>query len=421
MRRVRLIGLSAGLVVAAVAAPGDATVRGGTPFHAARAFVGSAEAYPMQAAPGTQETEVSARPAATKAVASNPPADAFARAAAADLGLAEAYFGQQGPSANADTATAGQDHDVVVDESGSHLEAHADPAPVARASATGSATGPEPRTSGSVASASAADGSGERLVATVEAEVHDLALGALFIGSGRFDARVEVDGRPGGARGEGVVRTSDATFAGVPVTIGSDGIHVDEARVPAALVPTATAQVQEAFNRGGYADIRVVQPAVEVAEDGTSARVSGGGVHVFLTNNDPNERYFTGYTLLGGTARALLGGEVAIPTPDRDPGTVIGPPAATPSRPVGGRPPSPSAPVVGGEPGAASVAAGELAYEEGAARVSLPVPWPGWVWLVVVLAALWIAAGALRVGPLRPARERLDAARDGFADRYLRG
>jgi hypothetical protein len=384
------------------------------PVHVGRAFTVRAEAYPVESAPGTRETEVAVRQLSTVAQASNPPPDAFARATANDMGLAEAYVGQQGPSADADTATAGGQPDVVVEEGGSRLEAHVEPAPRARADAAGNTA------SGTGSSTSTADGAGEELVATATAEINDVVIGPLVIGSGRFDATATANGQPGGATASGVVRTSDATFADIPVTIGSDGLQLDESRVPDALVGPSTAALQQAFSEGGYADIRVVQPRVEVAEDGSSASVSGGGVYVFLTNNSPTERYFVSHTLLGGSVEVSFGGELAVPSAapaavPAEPATVDGPAApagASDPTPVAG----PAAP-----PAAAPPAAPDLAYDAAGRRVTLPVVWPGWIWFVVAIGIAWAAAGVLRLPFAAGARARLRHAGDGFADRYLRG
>lgn len=411
------------LLLVGVGPSSRAAAVSGEPVHLGRAFTARAEAYPMESAPGTRDTEVPVRPAATRAVASNPPVDAFARAAAADLGLAEAYLGQQGPSADADTATEDGDDDVVVDDGSSHMEAHVDGSPRASANATGSAAGGDPGSSGTVASASAADGAGARLVASAEAEVHDLAIGLLILGSGRFEARAEIDGTPGGGRAEGFIRTSDATFAGIPITLGAEGVQVDESRVPDPLLRSATAAIQEAFAPGGYADIRVVQPTVEVAEDGTSARVYGGSVRLYLTNNDPAERYFFSYTLLGGTAEVVLGGALSQPTPDRLPTVVTvpaPPPAALDTATVPAVVSTPTADSAGSA-GSPATPTPELAFVAGTERVSLRVPWPGWVWVLVLVAGAWATAGALRLPPLAPTKHRLDSLVNDVADRYLRG
>lgn len=421
MSKARLVVTVVGLLVTLAGPSGHAAVGAGPPVHVARAFTVRAEAYPMESAPGTQDTEVAARPAATRAVASNPPVDAFARAAAADLGLAEAYVGRQGPSADADTATEGDDDDVVVDDGGSHMEVHVDPAPKASADATGSAAHGDPGRSGTVASASTADGSAARLVATAQAEFHDLAIGPFLLGSGRFEGRAEIDGTPGSGRAEGFIRTSDATFAGIPITLGADGVRVDERRVPDPLLGEATAAIQEAFAPGGFADIRVVQPKVEIAPDGTSARVYGGAVRLYFTNNDPVERYFFSYTLLAGTAEVVLGSALSQATPDRAPTT-----AAAPSRPPN-TPATTADPAVASTPiarpaGSPAAPSPELAVVTGTERVSLRTPWSAWAWVVVLPLALgWATAGALRLPPLATTKRRLDDVVDDLADRYLRG
>jgi len=402
------------VVVAAGSSSGAGAVVSG-PVHVARSFTVAGEAYPMESAPGSQQTTIEGRPASTRATVSNPPVDAFARAAAADLGLAEAYVGQQGPSADADTATEGDDDDVVIDEGGSHLEAHVDPSPTATAIAVGSAAAGDPATSGSMSSASSADGSGATMVATAQAEIHDFRAGALVIGSGRFDARAAIDGLPGGAVASGSIQTSDATFGGIPIVIGADGVRVDESQVPDPMLRQATAAIQEAFSPGGYMDLRVVQPKVEVAADGTSARVYGGGVRVYMTNNDPAERYFFSYTLLGGSAETVLGGALAQPTPDRP--EVIAAPAPPPMAFAGA---PPAAPPAATAPAQLAVVP-DLVFATGDEAVALPGVWPGWPWVLAAIVAGWTAIGALQLPPLARSKLRLHLLLDGLADRYLRG
>lgn len=421
MTRARAaVGLTLAAVVALVTAPGGSAAPAvAPPVHVARAFTARAEAYPMESAPGSRNTTVAVRQASTKATSSNPPVDAFARATAADLGLAEAYLGQQGPSADADTATAGDDDDVVVEESGSRMEVHVDPSPSSWASATGNASGSADQgTSGTIASRSTSDGSGNRLVATAASEVNDLTIGLLFLGSGRFDGRAEIDGTPAGARAEGLIRTSDATFAGVPIILGADGVRIDQSRIPDPLLQSSTATIQEWFGQGGYADIRVVQPKVEIAKDGSSARVSGGGVLLYFTNNDPAERYSLSYALLGGSAEAGLAGVLAQPTPDRDPP----PTRPTIAKDVTFRPIT--APPVAVAPDAiatVAVPSPVLTRHRGSQGVSLAVPWAGWVFALVLVAAGWATAGALRLPALAGPRRRLDRFVNDLADRYLRG
>lgn len=417
MTKVGLAAVAGVLVVIAAVAvpPSDAAPAGTDPVHVDRSFKVLAEAYPMQSAPGTQETEIKVRFASSRAIASNPPVGAFAHASAADLGLAEAYVGRQGPSADADTATQGDD-DAVVADGGSRMEAHVDATPRASSAATSSSAEGEPGGAGTVASTSVADGSPRRLVATAAAEINDFHLGLLVLGSGRFEAVASIDGNPGGARAAGFIRTTEATFAGIPISLGTDGVRVDETKVPVPLLGEATKAIQQAFSPGGYIDLRVAQPTIEIAEDGTSARVFGGGIFIYLTNNDPTERYFVSYTLLGGTASAVLGGVLAQATPDRDPR--VAPTVVAPTAPIlfSHPNPAPSNPRAGSSPMQPA-----LDVVMGSERVALPGLWPGWVWSLVVVGLGWGIAGALRLPPLARSRERLVHVADELAHRYLRG
>lgn len=416
MRKARATLAIIALLVAEAAPSGHAAAAGGLPVHVGRAFTASAEAHPVEAAPGTQDTAIAVQPAATKVVASNPPLGAYGRASLVDLGLAEAQFGQVGPSAEADTATAEGDDDVVVADAGGRMEVHVDPAPKASASATGSEAGG----SGIAASTSTADGSAAHLVATATAEVHDLTIGPFVLGSGRFEARAEIDGTPGGGRAEGLIRMLDVAFEGIPITIGDDGVRVDESRVPDPLLGEATAAIHEAFAPGGFADIRVVQPKVEVAPDGTSARVHGGSVRLYFTNNDPVERYFVSSTLLAGTAEVALGGALSQATPDRLPGAAPAP-AVPPVAPAAATASAVAPPLTTAPGGPPAPPAPALAFAQGTERVSLRVPWPGWAWVLVLLAIGWATVGALRLPPLAATKRRLDDVVDDLADRYLRG
>lgn len=418
MRRLRiaLCGAAITLTTITLTAPSGAALAASDPVHVARSFTVLAEAYPTQSAPGSQETEITVRPASTKAVASNPPVAAFARAIAADLGLAEAYLGSHGPAADADTATRGDEDDVVIDEGGSRMEAHVDQSPRAWSIARSNSADSEPGGSGTVASASSATAGGRRILAIAAAEVHDFRAGPFVLGSGRFDGTASIDGTPGGGRASGLIRTSDATYDGIPITIGADGVRVDESRIPDPMLQAATAAIQEAFSPGGFADVRVVQPSVEIAEDGTSARVSGGGIHLFFTNNDPKERYFVSYTLLGGTATATLGGVLSQPTPDRLDAVV---------RPRVGRPAPPSsfsnpAPRPAATP-AAVTPEPALTLASGSEQITLQSIWRGWILVLALVALGWTGAGALQLPALAPTRRRLDHLVGGLADRYLRG
>ena len=415
------VALLVGALLVASAPPAPAAPADGAHF-AHRAFTARAEAYPLEPAPGTQDTEVAIRPSATTAAATNPPSAAFARAAATDLGLAEAYFGQQGPSVAADTSTQNDPRDVERDEDGFHLEAHVTDAPTAEAIARGDGDG-SGTPSGSFASRSDARGDGPVLTADAQAEANDVSLGPFVLGSGRYEASVRLDGTPEGASGSGTITTSDATFAGIPIVIESDGFRVDETRVPAPLLGEATAAVQEYFSPGGYADIRVVQPEVEVAEDGTSVRVSGGGVHVFFTNNDPTERYFLGFTMLGGDVLVALGGELGQPTDTVSPvapppsgAGAPGPPAAPaePAPPIAPDAPPAPAPASAGEPVA-------ISYDAGHEVLPLRGLWGGLVWVLLAVAIAWMTALALHTPWLSGPRRRIDDLLDGFADRYTRG
>lgn len=412
----RLALVAAAVAVGGLLSPGSA--RAATPAFGDMAFSVRAEAFPVEPSPGTQDTELAIRASSTRASVTNPPVGGYAQATAVDLGLAEGYFGSQGPTVSADTATEGDD-DVQTTEGGTHLVAHVDRSPVAWSTAEGNAVGDDTGGLGTVASRSSADGSGRRLVATAASEANNLVVGPLVIGSARYRAEAELDGTPDGARAFGVIEVSEATLAGVPVVLDHRGVSVDEERVPAPLVDEATGAVREILSPGGYMDVRVVQPRTEVADDGTFARASGGGIRVHLTSNDPTNNYFLTTTLLGGATEVFLGAELGVPTPDPLP--VVAPDThqagPTPPAPAAASSSSPGEAPRPDEPDREQL---ELARSGGEEVLGLESRWPA-AWLLLPLALAWIVAGALQLSPLTPARRRLSSATNRLADRYLRG
>lgn len=389
----------------------------------ARAFTITAEAFPAEPAPGANQTTLGIRPVATRAGATNPPAAAFARASATDFGLIEAYTGPQGPSAEADTASENGRPDHHVEEGGMTLDAHASRAPRGNATASANNVEGDVYTAGSSQSASTVDGGGGKLTAVAMAEMNDVASGPMLIGSARFDAAVELDGTPGGAKASGRVTATDATVSGVPVVIDDHGLRVNEAAVPTEQISAVTEAVRMGLNRGGYIDVRVVQPIIEVAPDGLRASVRGGGVRIRMSTNDPTNNYFLEFNLVAGSASALLGpfiGEPA-PVPQDFAGSTGGgdfPSVFTPARPVE-RIASPLTPAPTTPPAATRVEPPlPLTVEaDEAASYRLASRWPWWPWLVAALALVALFAASLHSAPMAPALRRVSA----FSDRYLRG
>lgn len=406
------------LAAASVLLGTGATRAQGASPHARDAFDLYADAYPVEPSAGLNSIGIPPRPTATRAKAANPPASAYARAAALDTGIAEAYVGKQGPDAEVDSTENGSPADRSYYQDGLALAAHADPSPKAGSSASGNRSGSAGLSSGSSASRSSADGTGDRLVALTEATVNDVSIGALRLGSGRFEATASVTGRPGEARAAGSIVTSDATLSGVPVIIDAAGVRADESRVPAPQLALAADAVRRALSQGGYSEVRTVQPSVVTAPDGSSASVSGGGVFVRLATGDPKNNYFATFTLLGGSATAAIG------APLGDGGfaagaAVTGERLAKPAPPVSRAPGGPPAPSAASRDGAG--AASPFSGVEAAVRYRLVAPWDGWRWLVASALAIAIGWQSLRLGPLAPARRRIRDLADAASDRYLRG
>lgn len=405
--------------VVLVTAVGAVPARGAVPE---RAFTAEASASPLEVIAGRNETDVGSRFFATRSAATNPPPNGYGRAALVDLGFAESLRGPQGPNAEADTGVPNLGDDAVVDDGASRYEAHVDRTPSSRTSAQGgtwSSDGIAADALGSSSTAGVADGA---IVATVHATVSGLRVDALAVTGARFAAEARTSGEPGGAHAEGSIELVGATFAGTPVVIGPSGVHVDDTQVPAAQLAAATAALGDALSGSPFAELRLVQPVVEVADDGTRATVRGGGLFVRLTNATPGDSYFAEYRLVGGEiavfvgapldAGAVAGDEgdgppVAGGSPTRVPGVPIGSGAST------GEPP-------GGVVGPAVDAGYRLVTDQRAP--SLASPWAG---LPVALGVLWGAAVVAAVVWWLPAaagvRRRLAEHSGRFATRYLRG
>ena len=390
---------------------------GGVPAQAAapaRPFTVTVAAFPVEPAPGLNQTSLGARPAATRAALANPPATAYGRAAAYDLGTIELYTGPPPPEtvAECDTSTSNIDDKGEAAPGGLRLAATCDEGPRAEATASGTSSSSGGLSFGAVSSRAAADGSGDVVTADASVTVQGVSMGPLAIDAITMRATARAGGAPGTAAASGRVVASGATVGGTPVVIGSDGIEVDRQRVPLELVGPATAAIQEALGQGGYADVRVVQPATEAKADGTAASVRGGGVMLFFNRNDSAQNYFIRLTFAGVdlavdvgaplVAPAASGGAAAAPVPGTPTGgQVLGSTgAATAVPPAGAAVPGD---VVSSRP---VLTSGQRTYD-------LPSPWGGWPVLVA------IATGAAVVGWLT--RRRLLGWWAINADRYLRG
>jgi hypothetical protein len=404
---VALLGL--GAVASAQQAP--PTSPAAAPFLA-RSFTIRADAFPVEPAPGTNETSIGVRPAGTRISVSNAPAAAYGRAAATDAGTIELYTGPPPPStvAECDAAAPNIPRHATAAPGGMQLEATCDTRPSARVVASG--TG-----SGVTRSEALGDGGGDALVAEARAVLDDTAVGPIRLGSVTYHAVARTTGRAGGATATGVVAVSDATVAGVPVTIGASGVRVDTSKVPLDLVPAAAEAVREALSQGDYSDVRVVQPRTTVAPDGSRAEVSGGGVSFFGQNPDPANNYFLRLTLAGGSALVALGSESRTALPAAGdlppPGTAlpeVARPGAVRAAPRAGSVATATAPPPNQAPARSSDA---LALVASRRTVTLSRPWSGWWWAIVTFV---LVAGAAFVQ-----RRRLARWWDAAADRYVRG
>jgi hypothetical protein len=397
--------------IAAVAA---LAIVGGVPAQATvadRSFSVTAASFPVEPAPGLNQTELGIRPAAVRASLSNPPATAYGRSAAYDLGTIELYTGPPPPEsvAECDTGSPNIPDSATAAPGDLQLAAACTEKPSVDASATGRSFESSGLIVKDLTSHVTADGGGDALVSEATSSVHDISMGPLVVASVSTRASAKADGTPGGAAATGRVVATGATVNGTPVVIGADGIEVDTQKVPLEFVGAATAAVREALAQGGYSDVRVVQPATEASPDGLHAAVRGGGLSLYFTNNDPQENYFIRVTFGGVNLAVDLGpqigtGEVPAPAaPAAGDAGVLGNASPTPAQAAGITTSDASAPLGTAEP---ILTSGRRTYD-------LPSPWRGWPVLLAVGGAAAVAAWLTR--------RRLVGWWTVNADRYLRG
>jgi hypothetical protein len=417
MRRAAIGGTAAVvsmLVVASAASGLAASSRLAEPLMTTRSFSVQAEGFPVEPAPGMNATSLGIRPLGTRGSLSNAPPDAYGRATTTDLGTIELYTGPPpaGNTAECDASRPNLPRAAEAHPSGALLSATCTRRPSVSVSARAEGPRADALRTATQSSHIAADGGGTALVASADVVLTDVDLGPLHIATARFRGRASANGRPGGASASGVVDAVDASVSGVPVVVGTGGVSVDQTRVPTDLVSSATDAVRTAMAQGGYSDVRIVQPRVTAARDGSSATVQGGGVLAFFSNNDPKNDYFLSLTLVGATLKTFVGAPVGIGARD---GVIVGSvPAPLPPAGAGG----------GGAadtiPAAAAIATSDTAAPGtaleplvGRTTYEAPRPWRGG-WVILALAVVMTAAVLV-------VRARALPAWDDFATRFLRG
>ena len=381
----------------------------------ARSFSLQAEGFPVDPAPGMNATSLGIRPLGTRASMSNAPADAYGRATTLDLGTIELYTGPPPPgnTAECDATRPNLPRTAEARPGGAVLNASCTRRPSVDVAARGEGPQSDQLRAASQSSRLTSDGGGSALVASADVVMTDIELGALHIGAARFRGQVSANGRAGGASATGVVDAADASVAGVPVVIGTGGVSVDKTRVPTDLVSSATEAVRAAMAQGGYSDVRVVQPRVTKARDGSSATVQGGGVLAYFSNNDPKNDYFLSFTLVGATLKAFVGGPLeSLPVVHGDAvaGASPAPPPAIAGAGGTGLTDAGSAPA---PPADVAVPPARLEPLAGRAAYNLPRAWRGG-WVILFVAVGVVAAAVVL-------RRRLAPAWDEFATRFLRG
>ena len=392
---------------------------GSVPAHSApdRSFSVSGAAFPVEPAPGLNQTSLGVRPAATRADLANPPSSSYGRAAAYDLGTIELYTGPPRPEtvAECDTASPNIPDEATAAPGGMRLSAICSDRPAGDVSAAGGSYRGGGLSADDLSSRVVVDGGGD--VRSAEATVHAnaITLGPLVVSSVSTRASARAGGTPGSAVASGRVIASGATVDGVPVVIGADGIEVDKQRVPLEMVGTASQAVREALGQGGYADVRLVQPTTEAAPDGSRASVTGGGLMLFFNRNDPAQNYFIRITFGGVALHVALGGSFtgAGPDPSSPPPSSPGSSGVLGSTGTAGSGGS-VAPVTPGSPAPPAGSDADRPMLTASRRTyDLPQPWRGWP-VLIALAAAAAVAGWLT-------RRRLAGWWDANADRYLRG
>lgn len=403
-----------------------------------REFRARARAYPVEPDPGQNERTFSVRPVSVDAGISSAPRGANGRAASFDAGFAENQPVNGRPLvpeesyARCDTVSPNVPDEQERLVGSMMLAAHCTEGPAVDIAADGGAPAaflpPEALAplgveGGVLASRARAEATGSSVIAEAVTGVSDLTVGPLHIENLRFRARVEVNGRAGGARADWSVEAMAADVGGVPVIIGTDGVTVDKQKVPAPLLDEATRGVQEGFAQSGFVDVRLVQPEQAADADGSSAGVRGGALSIFMTSSDnPADRSFLGLTLLGSSVSAHAGPAIAAP-PALEPfatgGALVGMPLdARPASPtVMGRTTAPAPARAAPAPEAPTL----VRVAGGSARRTLPTASSWWLApLVSGLALAFLAVGSSR-GPLLPARRRIEAWWHAVAEGYLRG
>jgi hypothetical protein len=147
----------------------------------------------------------------------------------------------------------------------------------------GTASLPAPVSMGSVASAASAGGDDNgRMAAGSSTSVSDLDVaGVLQIQSIRSEVTAAVGGVAGSAAHRESFTISGATVAGQPVTIDNDGVHVSGQTLGGDLL-AAQKQVDQALAAAGVAVRTFAAAPPKVADDGTTAAVSSGGLVISL-------------------------------------------------------------------------------------------------------------------------------------------
>jgi len=376
------------------------------PAVTARAFTLTADAFPLRFAPGENGTVIAVSPAAVQMSLSNPPGASYARAAALDTSALEQYTGPPPADtvAECSTETSNINKRAQAAPDGMTLSAHCDDSPAANAVAVASDLSAEGLKAASVVSTVTGGPVASGLQAITDVVIRDGTIGPLSFNVAHYSAWILASGLHGGARARASLQLIGASFQGIPVVVSDQGIQVDQTRVPLDMLNPVRDQLHTALLSSPYHDIRLVQPATSAAADGSRAKVSGGGISVFVTNANPAGDYFAGVTLLGGSLDGVVGLPLSSPLPPvvksfipppRDLTTVL-PQTRVPAVGPGGLP-SPPNPIV-----AAS-----------RTRALLPVRWVG---MPYVLGAIGLLALSWITG-----RERARRALDVIAERYMRG
>jgi hypothetical protein len=223
-------------------------------------------------------------------------------------------------------------------------------------------------------------------VATAHSEVQDVTIaGVVKVASVVSDAYASTDGKTASAHGS--TRIGAMTVAGIPVTVGRDGVTVDGQNVP---VKDAQATVNSALAAAGLTI--AVSPAQGTPMGAAVTYTASSLVLVWTSPGSVQSMVLGGanVSVAAGTALQFPGGPTTTLPVASGPPPATGTPGGTGLTGGTGAVPGPSGPLVAGPSGSIPVLS----------ALGIDVPLPALPWLAGILGALAtvsVAAGLKRL------------------------